>query len=622
MIWLLLVLLLLCGGCLEAREPYAAPAAVELRPSPPAEGGLRVVQRLDLGGAATDVVADGRSVYVATPAGVDRHDTPGAPPAERIVLPGTPRRLWLQDDELWVALGRGGVARVRRPGDPGDREIDVWPTGGWIEDVVPDEGGVWVADETGRVLLLDPVAGPDTPPEELYLDGWPQQVSPGEGGVLVAAEYGGLRAVARGPDGSLVEVEPPLDLVYASTVAGDADGLWISTYFQIVRHTDRGTRRLDHPHASWRAIPTGGGVLLPARGEGVLAWDGEGEELVQHQLGLPGTGVTAEPVGLAVAGDDAVVIAAGKAGVVWADTGSTPWAVSGWHAPGGGLRALEPHGEGAVAVVSDDLTSSAVVLLERDAVGGLEVADRIPAPPGISGVVAWDDRLLLAGEGLYTADLTEPAGRRRVEALPLTADKIAALVPLPRGRAAAIAGAAEVLWLASDGTGTWSIEASSKADQEWMPIALAAHDDIPAVAYAGHGRLKLFPEPGGEPLPQHLLDGEAAFNEGAPLRPAGIASDGQRIWVAIPFLGMEGVDPRTGEHTTIRLDPGAWDVHPWGNRLAVALGTDGVAIVDPRPDGGRELARQALPGETWFVLPLGDQLLAGAGGSLYLLEFP
>ncbi len=622
MIWFLLALILLGCGCLEARQPYRDPAGVEPAPALRTDPGFRVVQRLDVGGSARVVVADADGVFVATPGGIDRHVTVGGPPVERILLPGYPARMELTEEGLWVALNRGGAARIRNPHDPATREVQVWPVGGLIHGVSPDGDRLWMADEIGRVLSLDFADAADAPPAEQIVEGWPQQVLIAADRVLVPVEYGGLEALAARADGTLERVPPPLDPLYVSTIARDDGGLWISTYFQVIRHTDQATRHIDHPHACWNAVPTDGGVLLSARGEGVLFWDGSSEELVQHQLELPGTGVTAEPRSLAHLGDDTIVLAAGKAGVVWADTATTPWSVSGWYGPGGLLRALEPHGEGAIAVVSDDQTASAVALLELGDDGTLTVADRIAAPPGINGAVVVDGQLLLGGDGLLAVDLDAPPGERRVTDLGITSDKIGALTPLPGGRVAALAGSADVLWLARDGTGQWTVEGASKADQEWMPIALGSHRGAPAVSYAGQGRLKVFPEPGAEPDRQHLLQGEVAFNEGAPLRPGGLASDGERIWVAIPHLGIESVDPATRKHTVLHLDPGGWDVHPWGDRLAVALGPDGVAIVDPTGEDPRELARCALPGDTWFVLPMGDRLLAGAGGTLYLLETP
>ena len=622
MIWLLLALVLVGCGCLDARQPYREPAGVEPAPALRSDPGFRVVQRLDVGGSARAVAADADGVFVATAAGVDRHVSIGGPPVDRILLPGSPDDLELNEDGLWVGLVRGGAAWIRNPHDPATREVKVWPVGGLVEGVSPDGDRLWVADESGRVLMLDITDDVDAAPVELFVEGWPQDVLVSGDRSLVPVEYGGLEAVAARADGTLERVAPPLDPLYVSTIARDDEGLWLSTYFQVIRHTDQATRSIDHQHACWNAVPTDGGVLLSARGEGVLFWDGESEELVQHQFGLPGTGMLAEPRSLALLEDGTVVLAAGKAGVVWADSATTPWTVSGWYAPGGFLRALEPYGDGAIAVVSDDLTASAVVLLETGDDGQLVVADRISAPPGIDGAVVVDGQLLLAGEGLFAVDLGQPMGQRQVTDLDLSADEIGALTVLADGRVAALAGSADVLWLARDDAGEWSVEGASKADQEWIPMALASHRGAPVVGYAGQGRLKIYPEPGAESARPHLLQGETAFNEGAPLRPAGIASDGERIWAAIPHLGIEGVNPATREHSVLRIDPGGWDVHPWGDRLAVALGPDGVAIVDTTGAVPRELARHALPGDTWFVLPMGERLLTGSGGTVYLLETP
>ena len=611
------------GGCAEPRQLYTEPAAVDVRPSPTSSPGARVAQRLELGGMAFDVAVLDGEVLAANPTGIDVFDVPGEPARERIEIPGHPRDLALDGDALWVAAGRGGIVRIRHPLDPARREVTTWPVGGYVDGVVPAHGQLWAADDQGRVLVLPAEAGADASPRTLALDGKPSRLAPWRNGVVVACEYGGLRAVEAGSDGAPREVPAPAHHPYASAVAASGDDLFVSTYFELVHHTADDVALLQHSHATWQLAMDGDQVLVPARGEGVLAWDGIDDALVQWRFGFPGTDAPVEPYSLAIADAGRAVLAAGRPGVVWADRTTSPWQVVDWSPYAGLFRALEPlAGGGVAALLSDDARASTLVVLRPDDDGALHAESRLEIPAKLEAAAVVGERVLLAGDGAFEVDLALPPERRAAVPITLGDEPINALAALPSGRVAALVGTAAVHWFERSPGGAWIALAKTEVDQEWMPVGLDALGPAVGVGYAGYGRMKLLQVPGAPPSEIHLVAGELSFNDGAPVRPSGLAWDGTTAWAAIPYLGVEGVRLEDGRHTLLRAAPGGWDVAPWGDLLAVAAGSDGVTLLDPNRPDDPVVSRYALPGETWFVLPRGRRLLAASGGTLFVLDPP
>jgi hypothetical protein len=84
------------------------------------------------------------------------------------------------------------------------------------------------------------------------------------------------------------------------------------------------------------------------------------------------------------------------------------------------------------------------------------------------------------------------------------------------------------------------------------------------------------------------LDGAVG---GAPLR-----ADAEGVWVPLPQVGVEWVDPATGDRRTWRFTPGALDVWP-GRPALAARGAFGVAWL--HPDGTVEACQPGQPVDGW-----------------------
>ena len=614
---LALLMVVLGGGCLESRQPYSAPAAPANTPATDDPVALEIRQRIDLGGKALDVVGDGDAVYVATTTGVDIFPGGSFVPTERIVTPGIPVELLLDDGVLWIAAERGGLLRVERAMTPDERAITHWETPGPVRGLARQDRWLWAGLEDGRLLVLPADASTDAAFGITAVDGWPDDLAPWGDGVLVAARGGGLRAARVGTDGEPEVIPPPIDHGYVTTVLPVGDDLYYNTFKGLVRESVTDGSRVEATQRARDVARFGQGVLAAVGKEGILEWDGNTAEVAAVPLILPNVDSPVVVRALAVLDEDLAVVAADEMGVFWLRKGSGGWEIEARHRYLGRCDALE-WVDGRLAAGLTGPENATMVLLDHDDGGSWRVAEQVEVAHDIGGMVQVGRELLVAGVGVHVIDLDHLDGGAVDTGL--VDGPIEGLELLPSGQVVGLQKEQCVIWLERTATGDWAVHARSPNGFEFIPMNITSLGDRVGVGYGGYGRLKIYDRPGEPATANVLLAGGAVHRDGPFMRPSGSAAASGRFWVSIPHVGVDGVDPDTLETTLLRVRPGVADVHAAGDLLAAALGKGGLALLDPTSPENPVVARIALPGDARAVLASEDELVVASGGTLFVVS--
>jgi hypothetical protein len=615
--WTILALAL--AACDRPRGHLSEPAQPLLAPLGESCEGLVVHQTVHFGGAYEALAHDEGLLYAASSGRIDIITEPGAAPTDRIPVPGETHHMLVLDDELWVASGSAGITRIRSPQEPERRSSTRWPWPGDVRTLTSHQGMIWAADKTGRVLALPRDATNETDPSAVTVDGWPNTLAPWGEGVIVSTQESGFLQVRR-EQGELATSRPDQDISWAGPFLSEGDEIWVNTHDDLVHL--KGLRQVGAAPTPplVRVVPWRESyVLAAAMGSGVLQWDGGSVDTYAWSLRIPGTDEKAPAHDIVPLDGQRVAVAAGRAGVLWARDEGTGWSVDGWTPSAGVWEAVAPLQQGLAAALTTTGGGSLVLLLDLNEQGELVELDRIPVPTQVTGLLLVGDELLVSSLGVYSIDLERPPGQREAVHLDLLREPIHGLAALPTGRIAGLIRGRAVVWLERGAQG-WTLVDESALGSTFTPMAIVSWGETVGVTYAGHGRLRLFDEPGSPPWGEHVLAGQVASSDAGIMRPPGTTALGDHLWFALPHIGVEALIPGDTDHRRIRFQPGAWDAKDWNGLLAVALGLDGVGVLAPdRPDEPW-LGRCDLPGDTRKLVPVGDRLIAFGGGSATVLE--
>ncbi len=580
--------LFLVTGCQEHHSPFSELPEIAAYPAIDWEDGLETVGRIDLGGSAKAIAVQGSSVLVCTPTGIDIDGVDG-----RIPTAGECRDLWADRDYVWVADGTEGVTRVRLA----DRSLARWLLPGRSLAITGSAGRIWVADAEGRVFSIDAEAEPGAGVLAVDVDGVPVDIAPFDAGAVVAARDVGLLQVR--VDGETLRVDPLV--APAQRVGATEDGLLFTT----------GDRLRSWPPGVDLRLPRGArrleGNLIALGDGGLVTWDGASGFDVrpivddsQHPLPVRDVAVL----------EDRIFLACGQGGVVELD-GATQR-----HTPTAGVISALEVWQGQVLVATERMDKDgSLFLLQLDDKGAPILRDKVEIPSMITDIQPVEGGVLVAGSGIFWVPLEGKTLGTPVD-IGGFQDVVFGLA-LAEQRVAALVRARGLLWM-QPGSDTWEVTSESPLGEDLTALELVSHGERVAVTYSNYGRLKVF-EPGlGSPL-ETTMAGAAMCNETGAFVPAGGTSALGRIWVGLPRLGLEGFDPETGDHQRIPLPTGAWDVEAHGDLLAVALDTDGVALLDPSlPEP--VVAHLDLPGYVWNVVSVGQYLVVASEGTLFVVR--
>ncbi len=617
------VLCLALLGCPRPDEPYSELPDLQRLVRPAAGQGLTLVDQAHPGGPVGAVAADGEHLFVATRTSIDVRRREDNRSVGHLTTAGEPRELLVLGDELWVAAGSGGIARIENPGDPDAAVVTEWPAGDCVVAIAGDDDRIWAADRWGFVLTLPRCAAPGELAQILAIDGWPGDIVPFGDGALVAAGAGGLIAVALRDDGTLALDAPPFEPRGARAVVAHGDRLYVISDTEVICWQPQQRHAVPRERRIRQLVATEAGVVAAAGEGGLFSWDGraaEGNLQALHQPGITGVIPVRQVAG--VGGGD-FLVAGGDAGAFMASLQAGEWQLEPRAPRGGNMTALEPWGDRVVSAFSALDELGTVVVHGLDPAGQLRERGRAEVPSLITDVEPVSgDELIVTGYGLYSVRWGDN-GEAQVKRLPLLDDLVHAVELQPDGRLVALVRDRGLLWLIREGPGHWVIDRISPLGADVKSLDLVLSDDVAGVTYGSYGRLKLYGEPGAPPTRDVLLAGAAAGMENGWFEPAGSAVVDGRFWVAMPRIGIEGVDAVGGARQRIELPREAWDVAPAGERLAVALGRQGVVVVDPAQAAEPIRAAIDLPGRAQHVVVTDDGfIVAGTGGSLFVVTPP
>jgi hypothetical protein len=602
-------------GCGPAADlpPLAEPLVVHR--APPAGGceGLVLVDRLDLGGRFGSVAADEGWIYAATASGLDVYPRDGD--ARRVVvpLPGEPVAVLAADGRVQVAAGTAGLVEV----EPGGAS---WASrladGGEIVALARSGDATWLADRTGRVLRVPDADGGGVLSVEV--DGHPGSIAAWGEGVVVAAGRVGLLYVEPAA-GRLVVHRAPWETGRASLVVSGGGAVWTAAG-QVVRRLRAGEPEVvfESPEGVQALLPVDGGILVGTTDRGVWFWDEVGDELEPWDTPLVADRPDLSVAGLAATPDGGVLVGSEAAGVLQLKPTQGRWTVTDAFGTGGGEVDSLDRVPGGVAVgVTAGNDVGRVVLLEPRQ-GAFGLAAEVDAGGWPVRVLQVGDELLVglqgAGLGLMTLD---GEGGGRVDLVALPGVTVTSLAAVDDNEVVAVAGDRLLHWLRRNADG-WNSIGVSEIPRLPFPVDAVFHDGTLWTATAAFGMLHRLEGPGAPPEPVRALAGAASTAERL-FRLAGMSLDGNDLLISLPTVGLERVPTSGPGGDVLRMLPGAWDVEPWGDVLAVARDTAGVSLVSRGPEM-ELLATCDLPGRAKRVLPLGDQLLVGAGGTVFVLE--
>ena len=516
-----------------------------------------------VGGTAVDIALGGEFTAVGFASRVEVHYADGTEPWVAWPI-GEVHGLSVRGDEVWVALGRGGVAVL----DVRQRSVHRRATGGDITDIAAGDG-VWAVDRSGRLLDV--------------------------GGDIVFAHV-----VAGNPKGVALSGSSPVwvdmrsklwrwngtseeQIGTADHVATSGSEIWTAQGSTL----SRGSMREELPGGITALSATGDRVYALTEG-GLFVWDGE--------VLVPPTSWPSilrdpqfEPTGLAVAGER-TAISGGAAG----------WSLgSEIHAGTGPIQVVQVVGERLFVGTGASRDHGQLRVLDRDTLKVLEVHDT----GSVRAVLATEDAVWFAGSGLhrYADGAIVDIGPPEDGILSLGVDE-----------------GGDVYVLTDSGTvEVWDGETLHTAVDSlpWPGAAMALFEGRPAIVSPAVGRLWYdgvgfaLPAPGG---------GASRWSGAHPLEV------GEHLWVPMPAGGLAVVDP--GKQTVERVAPSiltsAWDVALGGRDQAwVALGAQGVALVS-HLDRPRFEQQCALPGSVEHLAASADRVYAASGASLFVLTPP
>jgi hypothetical protein len=609
---------LLLAGCAQPRGYYGDPAAPPTSLTRVACEGLEVHDTVHFAGAYGTLAHDGEVLYAASSGRIDIIAEPGASASDHIPVPGETHHILVAGQELWIASGTAGLTRVSKPREPAERTATHWPWPGDLRSLAITGGQVWAADRSGRILTLPQDADSDSTPLSIDVDGWPSALAPHQDGVLVAAREPGF-ATVRLVNGQLEVRRPDQDQNWAGPFLSEGDEIWVNTHDNLVHLQDMVQVGIAPTPPLARVVPWRGDyVLAAAKRKGVLQWDGASVATYALSLRIPSTDEEAPAYDIVPVDDEHIAVGAGRAGVLWAQDQGTGWSVEAWTPTMGEWEAVAPLEHGLAAALTTSSGESVVLLLDLDDQGELVERDRIPVPSQVTGLLQVRNELLVSTLDVFSIDLGRPVGQREAVRLGIIPEPIHGLQLLPSGRVAGLIRGRALVWFEHRDS-HWELAGESSLQKTFSPMAIVSHGETVGVTQAGHGNLRLFDTPGDPPWAEHLLAGQLATSDAGILRAPGVALLEDRLWFALPHIGVEGLTPGDMDHDRILFQPGAWDVKPWGGQLAVALSQGGVGVLDPTKLDEPWVARCDLPGDTRKLVPLGDSLIAFGGGTATVL---
>jgi hypothetical protein len=606
-------------ACRDQPSPLRRPADPIDLPDVTGCEGLRVVERAHFGASYELLAKVGGRVFAGSQDHLAVLGAPGDPPVERIGLPGRARALLAVGGDLWVASDHAGLVRIEDAADPAARVLHRLAVGGRVRALSLAGDTIWVADDTGRVLALPVDAEPGVVPHQRVVDGWPHSVTAWGRGVLVSTREGGLHEFWLKDTGEVSARRVWPSIGYSGSFLVSGDEVWVHTRADLVHMVgDQELGRVAAPSVG-HLLTWGDRVLVAAGSDGVRQWDGRSVESYSWSLDLRASPEQAPVRDLIMEDDDLLVVAAGRGGVAWVRYDDTGWALEHWTPTLGEWEQAVAIDEGIAAAITTQGGQSQVLLLEIAADGVVLERDRVAVPTQVTGLVQVGSELLVATQDLYSIDLERAPGQRVARKLELFNEPVHGLRSLPSGQVAGLIRGRAVVWLERS-EGTWAVAAESALGETFLPLALGSHGEQVAVGYYGYGRLRLFERPGEPFWYEHLVSGQLGDSHAGVLKPVTMGSLGERLWLPLPGLGLEAVVPGSTEHRLLRLEHGAWDVQPWRDGLAVALGEAGVGLVDPAQRDEPLQARCGLPGVIRWVIPQGERLVALGGGSAWVLQ--
>lgn len=611
-----LLLALVAAACAPSREPFSEPAVLTLEAVPERCEGLDMLSRLRIAGAHIAVASDGRSVFSALGDAVAVYDAETLAPGQEIHVPGEPRALLLTGDDLWVAAGTAGLVRVPDPTVPDEGRFDTWATGGEIVDLIARDGALWAADAMGRVLVLPLDAAPGSTPEVVPVDGLPRALAVWRDGAIVAARAGGLRLVSRTEDGRLVERTAGLESGDANRVATSDTFAWIAGLSTLTRWDGETTVTVPFAEPVASLEPSGDGVLIAARQGGLFFWDGG--QSPPTRLLLPGTTgrPPISPEALVPAGDGAWWLAGGTGGTALIAGGTTgAMELRRASPPGGVITALEPIPGGLALGLGPSDAAGELMLASLDSAGVLTVIDRLDAGGPVSALSPLGSGLVVARSpgGVGFVDLSVDPGARTIVEVALRGHNVIGLGQLSSGFVAAVTHDKVVTWLDPAAEPPWPVVSTVTDPMHtgWSqgPVAATVLGERFAYAWPAHGVLSVADAPGRSPR-SHALAGSDVRTS------IDITAVGGLIWVPVPRLGVQVVDPVQGLLAVERFVPGGQSVAPYGDMVAVATGKRGLSLVQWTGGQVGVIADCDLPGVSRFVASNGSHLFLGSAGSI------
>ncbi len=609
---------LLLAGCAQPRDDFSQPVAPPTTPVATGCEGLEVLETVHFGGSYDALAHDGEVLYAATAERIDVIAEQGAAASDHISVPGETHHILVLGDELWVASGTAGITRIREPRDPEQRQTTHWPWPGDVRSLAASGGMVWAADWSGRVLAIPQDASEGDAPSSVIVDGWPGDLVPRGDGVLVSTREPGFILVEM-LGGRLEVTRPEQDVTWAGAFCSEGEDVWVNTHDDLVHL--RGFQRFAAAATSplVRVVPWHGGYVLAAsRRKGVLQWDGASVDSYAWGMHIPGTTEEAPAHDILPIDDTVVAVAAGRAGLLWAQDEQTGWSLAAFSPSMGEWEAVVPLEQGLAAALTTAGGASVVLLLELDEHGSLVERDRIPVPTQVTDMLQVGEELLVSTMDIFAIDLTQPPGQREALRLGLVPEAVHGLELLPSGRVAGLIRGRALVWFERGGSG-WSLVGETSIGKTFTPMALASYGETVGITYAGHGRLRLFEQPGEPSWGEHVMAGQVATSDDGIMRLTGDTLLEERLWFALPRIGVESLIPGDHAHQRILFQPGAWDVKAWDGHLAVALDQQGVGLLDPARPEEPWLARCDLPGITRKLVPLDDKLIAFGGGTATVL---
>lgn len=576
-------LLVACGGGLDALALGEAPSE-PVALAPPCE----VTRHATVAGAsAVDVAVVGTRTWVATLHDV-REAGPGGAIGAMPVVFASPERLAglaVAGAAVYAVGDRGTLTDLAQPSRP----LRPWrrPTSGaaWTGDrwvlTSGSDGRVAIADADGRLVA------------EIAVDGWPGEPVFDGARVVVPLRYGGLVAIDP-RDGAVVRLDPG-EVVQPTRVYPLAEGVaWQggrhAGFETVVGYADGdGVHSVSTDGKVWLVLP-----------DGRDAWviTGAGAARIDPRTGAARPGLGGAWPGAGPTGDFAPT----HAGALAVD--------------GGGDVVQVTRGPDALQM-STLYTADGIRDLFGDALGLWVGADQVHRVEGGRVVQRLDGDALSVGGG--AAWLRQGAQVVRIDAGASARDRF---TPPPAVQERSLwAVSADEVWLGEGGTPTvararrgaagWEVEAiTSPVPMQWLgPVVAvgpwrAIHDGKQGIAYL-HAP--------GSPKPTRHLRYRGP--------PDAAVAQGEHLVGAIPHLGLDLVDTRSGARTPIDVAGGLVDVVSHGSRVIGLTGHGEVAVwEDPLVD--RTPARCAAPvGSSRIVVAEGTPWVA-VGGEIYALGWP